>query len=167
MKRRTILLLFLIAALTVTAFGQKKAKVRYGKICGDPTINCKGGDNFQAWDLPFDTGKNFVIYESEPFYGIVLKSVKLKDFGDCQKPSFNESERAKIQADFEHNKVFMLNCFESGSNYYTGVSDKMAFVGVYAGRTLAEANKFLATVQALIKYPGIKVRKMRIGVNGT
>ena len=168
MKIRTILLLVFIAGLSFTAFGQKrKAKVRYGKVCGDPTVKCKGADNFQAGDLPFDTGKNFVIYESEPFYGIVLKSVKLADFGDCQKPSFKESERVAMQADFEHNKVFALNCLESGSNYYTGVADKTAFIAVYAGRTLTEANQFLKTVQALNKYPGIKIRKMRIGVNGT
>ena len=160
----------MIAAFSFTAMGQKgKAKVRYGKVCGDPTVKCRGWDkpDDQPYELGFDMGKNLVIYESEQFYGIVLKSVKLKDFGDCQKPSFKESERAKIQMDFEHNKVFMLNCFESGSNYYTGVSDKMAFVGVYAGRTLAEASKFLATVQGLNKYPGIRLRKMRIGINGT
>lgn len=168
MKKSSVI--FFTAALVITAFSlmadaQKKAKA--GKVCGDPTLHCTGSENFQPFDLPFDTGKNFVIYESEYFYGIVLKSVKLSDWGDCEKPSFPESERIPIQGMFEHNKVFALNCFESGSNYYTGVTDKTAFIGVYAGRTLIEANKFLKTVQATEKYPGIKVRKMKIGVNGT
>ncbi len=150
-------------ALTTTA--QKKAKL--GKVCGDPTAACKGRENFQPFDLPFDTGKNFVIYESEKFYGIVLKSVKLKDWGDCEKPSFGESERMSVQELFPRNKVFALNCVETGLNYYTGVADQTAFIGVYAGRTLAEANKFLKTVQATGQFPGVKVRKMSIGVNGT
>jgi hypothetical protein len=124
-------------------------------------------DNFQPGDLPFDQGKNFVIYESQPFYAIVLKSVKLADWGDCGNPTFKETDRASLQALFEHNKVFMQNCVESGTYYYTGVADKTALVAVYAGRTLAEANKFLKTVQALNKFPGARVRKMRVSVNGT
>jgi hypothetical protein len=168
LKRSTILLIVVMCALSVVGFGQKRpAKQRYGKVCGDPTVKCKGGENFQPGDLPFDTGRNFVIYESEQFYGIVLKSTKLPDFGDCANPSFKESERSEIQKQFEHNKVFVQNCMESGSNYYTGVADNTAFIGVYAGRTLVDANALLKKVQASGLYPGVKVRKMRIGVNGT
>jgi hypothetical protein len=163
--KTTLLLIALLGLLAVGVRAQKRT--RKGKICGDPTVACKGVENFQPHDLVFDTGKNFVIFESEPFYGIVLKSVKLPDFGDCEKPSFKEVERKEIQALFEHNKVFMLNCIESGTNYYPGVADKTAFIAVYAGRTLAQANAFLKTVQALNKYPGIRVRKMSIAVNGT
>ena len=159
----TVATLMLVATFAVTA--QKKAKL--GKVCGDPTLTCKSAESFQAFDLPFDTGKNFVIYESEKFYGIVLKSAKLKNWGDCANPSFAESERLPIQEMFPHNKVFALNCVETGMNYYTGVAGKTAFIGVYAGLTLAEANKFLKTVQATGKFPGIKVRRMQIGVNGT
>lgn len=158
-----LLLVVLVAVFSVSA--QRKIKV--GKVCGDPTVACKSAENFQSFDLPFDTGKNFVFFESEKFYGIVLKSIKLKDWGDCEKPSFGEPERLAIQELFQHNKVFTLNCVETGTNYYTGVADKTAFVGVYAGRTLAEANKFLKTVQATGKFPGIKVRKLQIGINGT
>jgi hypothetical protein len=157
--------MFLLGLLTISASAQKRT--RKGKICGDPTVACKGAENFQPHDLIFDTGKNFVIVESEPFYGIVLKSVKLPDFGDCEKPSFKEDERKEIQILFEHNKVFTQNCIESGTNYYPGVADKTAFIAVYAGRTLEQANAFLKTVQALNKYPGIRVRKMSIAVNGT
>jgi hypothetical protein len=149
-----------------SALAQKK-KQRYGKICGDPTVKCKAADNFQPFDLPFDQGKNYVIAESEQFYGIVLKSVKLKDYGDCAKPSFKEDERVEIQTLFAHNKVFAQNCVESASIYYSGVPDYTAFIGVYAGRTLAEANKFLKMVQESGKFPGIRVRKMRANMNGT
>lgn len=160
-----VLIACLLLGSALTAVGQKKAKL--GKVCGDPTAACKSRENFQPFDLPFDTGKNFVIYESEKFYGIVLKSVKLKDWGNCEAPSFAESERTPIQELFPHNKVFALNCVEPGTNYYTGVAEQTAFIGVYAGRTLTEANKFLKIVQATGQFPGVKVRKMSIGVNGT
>jgi len=168
--RRYFLLWAAVAAivfgLSITAVAQRKAKL--GKVCGNPLAMCKGRENFQAWDLPFDTGKNFVIANSEWFYGIVLRSKKMKpEWGDCEHPIFGETERLEIQDMFPGKKVFALNCVESGTNYYTGVTDQIAFIGVYAGRTLAEANAFLRTVQATKKFPGIRVRRMQVGINGT
>ena len=157
---------FMFLCFSLTASAQKKAKL--GKVCGDPRAACKGRENFQAWDLPFDTGKNFVIANSEWFYGIVLRSKKMKpEWGDCEHPLFGETERLGVQDMFPGKKVFALNCVESGTNYYTGVADQTAFIGVYAGRTLAEANAFLKTVQATKKFPGIRVRRMQVGINGT
>jgi hypothetical protein len=168
MKRTRLLLL---AALIIAAFGFSAAaqgKGKLGRVCGDPTAICKGRENFQQFDLPFDTGKNFVMANSEWFYGIVLRSKKMTpEWGDCEHPMFGEKERLELQDLFPHNKVFALNCVESGSNYYTGVTDKIGFIGVYAGRTLAEANAFLKTVQATNKFTGIRVRRMQVGINGT
>ena len=154
------------SALFGSAAAQNKSK-RLGKVCGDPTSTCKAAENFQAFDLAFDTGKNFVIAESAAFYGIVLKSKKLSDYGDCSKPSFPERERLEIQKLFPNNKVFALNCVESGSNYYTGVAQKVVFIGVYAGDTLASANRFLSKVVETQQFPGVSVRKMKAGLNGT
>jgi hypothetical protein len=154
-----------VLGLLLTATAQRKAKL--GKVCGDPSAACKGRENFQAWDLPFDTGKNFVIANSEWFYGIVLKSKKMKDWGDCEHPIFAETERLELHDMFPGKKVFAVNCVESGTNYYTGVAEQTAFIGVYAGRTLAQANAFLKTVQATKKFPGIRVRRMQVGINGT
>ena len=167
MRKRVRLLFVVVVVLgfSVTAAAQKKA--RLGKVCGDPTAACKGRENFQAFDLPFETGKDFVIANSEWFYGIVLRSKKMKDWGDCEHPMFGETERLEIQDMFSHNKVFTQNCFETGNNYYTGVADQTALIGVYAGRTLAQANAFLKTVQATKKFPGIRIRRMQIGINGT
>jgi hypothetical protein len=156
---------FLVLGVAVAAPAQKKAKL--GRVCGDPSAACKGRENFQAFDLPFDTGRNFVIASSERFYGIVLKNKKLKDWGDCEHPTFGENDRLEIQDMFAKNKVFALNCVESGTNYYTGVADQTAFLGVYAGRTQAEANAFLKKVLTTKKFPGARVRKMQVGVNGT
>lgn len=168
MKLRIIFVFALVCLLCGQGVLAQKRKVRRGgAVCGDPSAACSSRKNFQEWDLPFNTGKNFVIVESAPFYGIVLKSVKLKDWGDCEHPTFPESERIEIQKLFEHNKVFAQNCVESGTNYYTSVPEQRALVGVYAGRTLAEANKFLKQVRALNKFPGIRVRRMKVGINGT
>ena len=167
MKARFVVLIAVVALCAGTVIAQKKNKVFQGKVCGDPTAACKARENFQPFDLPFDTGKDLVMFESVPFYGIVLKSVKLQDWGDCQNPSFPEAERLPLQELFPHNKVFAQNCLETGMNYYEGVADKTAFIGVYAGRTLAEANKFLKAVKATGKFEGVRVRKMKIGINGT
>jgi hypothetical protein len=40
-------------------------------------------------------------------------------------------------------------------------------MAVYAGLTLAEANRMLATVQATKKFPGASIRRMRGVINGT
>lgn len=108
-----------------------------------------------------------MIVQSRPFYGIVLKSVKLEDWGDCEKPSFQESERLEIQDIFPKNKVFTQNCVDVGTNYYTGTADKTALIGVFAGNTLREANAFLKKVLATGKFDGVRVRKMRVEINGT
>jgi len=156
-----LLLLFLFGAVEVKA--QKKA--RAGKICGDPTIACKNRTDFPASDIPFNTGKNVVIAESEPFYAIVLKSAKL-DYPNCEK-AFPESERLSIQELFPHNMVFASRCSEPGENSYSGMAQSTTFVAVYAGRTLAEANTFLKKVEATGKFPGVRVRRTRASINGT
>jgi hypothetical protein len=91
----------------------------------------------------------------------------MKGFGDCSKPLFTETERLSIQDLFPNNKVFSFNCLESVSNYYNGVADRTAFIGVYAGKTRAEANRFLITVQKTSKFPNVRVRRMQVGINGT
>jgi hypothetical protein len=165
--RKSSILICALALVWCQGVFAQKVKPRKGQVCGDPTAACRSRENFQPFDLPFDQGKNFVVAESEYFYGVVLESVKLPDFGDCEHPSFKEDERLEIQQLFEHNKVFMLNCVESASNYYPGVTDQTAFIAVYAGHTLAEANKFLRSVYALNRFPGIRPRRMRVAVNGT
>ncbi len=141
-------------------------KKRLGRVCGDPTLPCKSRDSFQPYELPFDTGKNAVIAESEFFYAIVLKSAQPTNEIDCEK-SFPELERLPTQDMFPDHKVFALRCEEPGSNYYTGIKSGAPFLAVYAGRTLTEANKFLKTVEATRKFPGVKLRRMKAGINGT
>jgi hypothetical protein len=40
-------------------------------------------------------------------------------------------------------------------------------MGVYAGMTLADANRMLASVKATGKFPGANIRRLRAAFNGT
>lgn len=166
---RYLVLLFTFIALVCAAsdVNAQKRRPAAGRVCGDPTVKCKTAATFEPWDLPFDVGRNFTIGASEYFYGIVLKSKKLSDWGDCEKPTFKEAERLSIQGLFPNNKVFAQNCVDAGTLYYSPTADKTALIGVYAGRTLAEANAFLKVVKATGKFPGVTVRRMRASFNGT
>jgi len=164
MYRRVLLAVLCVSLCAVGVKAQKKT--RLGKVCGNPTIACRGSENFQPSDLAFDTGKNFVIAESVPFYAIVLKSAKFGFEPACDK-AFPESERISIQELFPNNKVFAMRCAEPGESYYTGLAQGSTFIGVYAGTTKAEANAFLKKVQATKKFPGVRVRRTQTGINGT
>ena len=122
---------------------------------------CRTRENFQPFELPFKTGKSFVIVQSKPFYAVILKSVKLNaDQSNCDK-AIAESDRTDAQTLFPHHMVFVMRCSESGQNSYTNVTDGVSFMAVYAGQTLAEANAFLKNVTATGKFKGASVRRMR------
>ena len=140
---------------------------RLGDICGDPMARCRNRENFQPYELPFETGKNFVIAQSKPFYAVILKSVKLNATqSNCDK-AISESDRAEAQVLLPRNMVFVMRCWESGQNSYTNVADGVSFMAVYAGQTLSQANAFLKKVQATGKFSGATVRRMRAQINGT
>ncbi len=167
MRRSSIILISAAMLFCLSAAASAQKKARLGKVCGDPTQPCKSQENFGPSELPFDTGKDFIIADSVPFYAIVLKSVKLDtNFSNCEK-AFPETERLEVQELFPNNKVFAVRCSEAGENYYKGIKWGVAFLGVYAGKTLKEANAFLKTVQATGKFPGVRVRKTQAGFNGT
>lgn len=175
MKKTVLAVTFLILIFSLSAFSQKKA--RLGKICENPKQPCSYSKNFQPHELPFDTGRNFAIANSEYFYAIVLESAKLKPDASCEQ-AFPESQRLAVQTLFPKNKVFVVRCPEPGSNYYTNVSQDVSFMAIYAGRTLGEAKAFLKKVQAARsnalakisstgKYRNLTIRRMQAGINGT
>lgn len=163
---RSIFLVGLFLTLCAVADGQRSSTV--GNVCGDPTAACRTRESFQAYELPFDFGKgNAVIAESKPFYAVILKSVKLKtDQSDCA-GKFPEAERLDAQLLFPNNMVFVMRCNEAVQNYYTNVANNTSFMAVYAGKSMAEANRFFAKVKAVGKFNGAVVRRMRVGINGT
>jgi hypothetical protein len=162
---------YLLAFLFCTAFlfssnvaAQRKV---VGKVCGDPTATCSTRESFQAFELPFEYGKGMAISQSQLFYAVILKSVRLNaDQSNCDK-AIPESDRIDTQALFPHNMVFVMRCWESGQASYSNVADGVSFMGMYAGQTQAQANAFLVKVKATGKFNAATVRRMRVLINGT
>ena len=149
----------------LSTLAQKRRAVQHLSVCGNPNLSCKTSATFEANDLPFRVPKNAVIYDTELFYAIVLKTVGTSD-QDCE-VFVPESERTETQGLFPDHKVFASRCPEPGNLSYSNTSSKHRFMAVYAGTTLAEANRMLAAVKATGKFPGANIRRMRTGFNGT
>ena len=144
---------------------QKRRPQKLATVCGSPKAGCGSGMTFEPYDLQFRLPKNAVIYDTAPFYAIILKSVRAPQ-DDCN-VFVPEEERLRAQALFPENKVFTSRCYEPGSVYYAPVSDNQHFMAVYAGKTRAEAARLLAAVKATRQYPGANIRRIHAGINGT
>lgn len=161
----------LITTATALSFGvlavaaQKRQPARHPAICGDPTAPCKTRGVFQPNDLQFRLPENAVIYDTDLFYAIILKSVSVPE-DNCD-TFVAESDRLAAQVLFPDHKVFSSRCAEPGGVSYSNTSSKAQFMAVYAGLTIADANRMLAAVKATGKFPGANIRRMRATVNGT
>lgn len=148
---------------------RKTSRVKVGgKVCGDPQVKCpRGKSYFKSHELAYEIPANpSVITDSEQFYAVILKSVRLDTDANCDNV-FPESERLDIQKLFPRNKVFALRCSDAGDVFYTNVNPSLNFIAVFAGRTLPEAKRFMKTVIATGKFTGANLRKMQAGINGT
>ena len=166
--KRAFLFSALIILLAVSQPSSVGAQRGRASVCGDPTASCRTGDvTFPPHNLPFQIPRNAVIWETEQFYAVVLKSFRVEDeFGECER-FVSEDEREEAQKLFPRNKVFTSRCTEPGDLYYTNTDPKQRFMAVYAGRTRAAADAMLEKVKATGKYPGANLRQMRAGFNGT
>ena len=170
MRKRLLLALVLgAAAFALLSFprggeAQRRRQAQRGQVCGDPAMSCGEANMFQPYDLQFRIPKNAVIWESEPFYAVMLKSVNAKH--DCNS-HVDETERQAAQALFPRHKVFADRCGEPGNLYYTNTNSDYRFMAVYAGKTRAEANRVLGMVRATGKFPTANLRRMQTGFNGT
>ena len=163
-----ISVVLLVAGLmSQTALAQTRAagKRPRGSICGNPRLVCKTTATFNPNDLPFRVPQNSVIFDTEPFYAIVLKSVTTReDNCDIYVP---EKERLQAQVLFPDRKVFASRCADIENLFYTNVDPKFRIMAVYGGATLAEAKRVLETVKATGKFTRAYIRRMRTGFNGT
>ena len=169
MRKTVILSVALLGLLLVggAAAQDGRRAARLAAICGDPTVRCQTSVEFQPYQLPFRIPPNAVIWESEYFYAVILKSVRDESqYGNCDL-FIPEPEREAAQALFPRNKVFTSRCMEPGDLFYTGVAEDVRFMAVYAGRTRAEGQATLAKVKATGQFPGANLRRLRTGFNGT
>jgi hypothetical protein len=152
----------------VTANGQShltRQPTRKASICGNPNLPCKTTATFQPNDLPFRVPEHSVIYDTELFYAIVLKSLPANE-GDCN-VFVSETERVEAQSLFPERKVFTSRCADIENLFYTNVSPKFRIMAVYGGTTPAEARRVLSAVKKTGKFPDAYLRRMRTGFNGT
>ena len=155
-----------LSSFSTGTIAQKgRRPVKHPSICGDPTAPCRTSAVFEPYALPFRLPKNAVIYDTDLFYAVILKSVRAAE--DNCKVFVPERERLEAQALFPNNKVFSSRCVEPGDLSYTNTNPNQRFMAVYAGMTTADANRMLATVKATGKFPGATIRRMRAEMNGT
>ena len=147
------------------AISAQRRPAKHGSICGDPAAACKTIATFQPYDLPFLLPKNAVIWDTDLFYAVILKSMNVPE-DNCDQ-FVPESDRLAAQTLFPDRKVFTSRCAEPGGLSYTNTSPKARFMAVYAGPTLGDANRMLAAVKATGKFPGANIRRMRAAFNGT
>jgi len=149
----------------INAGAQRDRRAQHASICGNPQVPCKTSVKFEPYDLTFRVPKNAVIYDTELFYAIILKSVGTSE-DDCD-VFVPESDRLAVQALFPDHKVFSSRCPDVETLFYTNISSKHRIMAVYAGSTLVEARRLLESVKATGKFPGANIRRMRTGFNGT
>ena len=156
----------LLSILSSETFAQKRRPlVKHFAVCGNPNVTCTSQATFEPYDLPFRMPANAVIYDTELFYAIILRSVNVpRDRCDNFVP---EPERLAAQILFPDHKVFTSRCAEPGRLSYSNTSSKVNFMAVYAGPTTADANRMLKAVKATGKFPGANLRRMRAVMNGT
>ncbi len=164
---KVIFFIFAIASLTISSstLAQRRRPTRHAAVCGNPQVACKTSATFKAYDLPFRVGENSVIVDTVPFYAVILKSVG-KSEEDCD-AFVPEPERLAAQEMFPDHKVFSSRCADVEELFYENMSPKRRFMGVYAGATLADANRLLKDVQKAGKFPGAYIKRTRTGFNGT
>src|SRR5207253_6119629 len=157
MRRRVALFIITTVVLAASLVAGTNAQQRRGGrsrqivICGDPTARCPvNSDWFQPYDLQFQLPERVGIVETQPFYAVILKS--LSD-ANCN-ANFSEEERQEAQRLFPHRKVFASKCGEPGAVYYTNIARDHQIMAVYAGETMAEAQRVLNEVKATGRFNG-------------
>jgi len=114
-----------------------------------------------------------MIVDTVPFYAVILQSRPVRN--DSCDVFIPERDRLAAQALFPDHKVFSSRCTDPENLFYTDVSSRNVryfsethrIMAVYAGATLADANRTLSAVKATGKFPGANLRRMRTGFNGT
>jgi hypothetical protein len=173
-KSNALRITFVFAIATIMSLGlfdlnfaaqTRRRAAKHPGICGNPNLTCPTEFTFEPYDLRFRIPRNAVIYDTDLFYAVILRSVA-SPTENCDN-YIPEPDRMAAQVLFPNNKVFTSRCAEPGQVSYSNTSSKAQFMAVYAGNTLAEANAMLAKVKATGKFPGANIRRMRAMVNGT
>jgi len=103
----------MLCTLNSETFAQKRRRVvKHFSVCGNPNVTCPTKATFEPYDLPFRMPANAVIYDTELFYAIILRSVSVPP--DSCDNFIPEPERLAAQILFRDQKVFTSRCAEAG-----------------------------------------------------
>ncbi|MEP6848397.1 MAG: hypothetical protein ABI999_06045 [Acidobacteriota bacterium] len=143
------------------------------EVCPDPAAPCRNAAGpFADHDLPFHMPtklKPNVDYKSAPFYAILLKTYDEIECNDEDISTSVEKERVRLQSAFPGHKVFAsYDCpnMDALSYAFPGQQDSSGkllittFIAVYAGKTEAEAEVFLAQTKA--NFANAQLKRMTV-----
>jgi hypothetical protein len=154
----------LFAALSLLFLGSTAKAQRQMPICSRPNTQCQSSYTFTAYQLPFTIKEKLVFgknYKSQPFYAIVLKSLKAAGDPDCS--YISEAERLESQETWPDRKVFAShNSCPEELVAYENADPNFNFLAVYAGTTLNEARRVLSQIKASGRYPQAYIKRMRV-----
>lgn len=134
-----------------------------GTICYQPNATCRSSHAFGPHQLAFVIKEKLVFgktYRSQPFYAVILKSVRIGPDADCTDVS--EAERAKAQSLWPTRKVFTsrYSCPEELVSY-ENTGPTVNFLAVYAGSSITEARRVLREAKAK-GHPEAYIKRMRV-----
>lgn len=169
---RNLLIILAVIFLTTTFTSAQRKAAKAGTVCGDPNAACASRSNFNDQDIPFEHGKNYAVAESEKFYIVILKSYKVdaldpEEGRDACEVGPPDTDRSNAQFTFKKNKIFFARgCYSIENSYYTGIDEKTIALAAFAGRTKAEADRFLSVVKKA-GYRDAYLKRITTGFNGT
>lgn len=154
----------LFAALSLLFLSLPANAQQLMTVCPRPNAQCQSSYAFAAYQLPFTIKEKLVFgknYKSQPFYAIILKSVKAAGDPDCSYVS--ETERLESQTIWPDRKIFASrNVCPEELVAYENVDPNVNFLAVYAGTTLSEARRVLSQVKANGRYPQAYIKRTRV-----
>jgi hypothetical protein len=163
--RTPLHILFIVLSVTGIAFGHVGQTGL--KVCANPAAPCHSKvKRFEPYELSFRLPariKPNVMYQSQPFYAVVLYR---QESGTCDRGEYSsavEAIRLRAQKRFPDQKVFTDHqCPDMGAVSYDveGQTNAKVFIAVYAGTTKAEAERILA--KAKPNYRKASLKRMRV-----
>ena len=133
-------------------------------VCHQPNVKCTPSYSFESYHLPFALKEKLVFgktYWSQPFYAVVLKTVKAQ--GDAECFHVTEDERLEAQAIWPTRKVFAsrFSCPEELVHYENADQD-FNFLAVYAGTNITEARRVLTQVRKNKRFWRAYIKRMQV-----
>ena len=170
-QHRITLFIFLGGLVAAShSFGQQA--FRDLPLCPQPGDRCDNSrKTFRPYEMPFRLPRTLAanaLYESAPFYAVILRVEKDTPCDGGEFSKAGESFRKRAQRQFPGDRVFAsYPCPDMGAVYYNrvgpspGAESLPSFVAVYARTTQNAAQSAFRRVRRL--YPNAMLWRLRVG----